>query len=37
MGYYQTNPNRGQCFECPAGSYCMNGTDKKCKAGFWCK
>lgn len=36
MGYYQPNQNRGSCFECPAGSYCMDGTSKECEKGYYC-
>lgn len=36
MGYYQTNAARGYCFECPAGSFCMNGVSKPCNEGYYC-
>ena len=36
MGYYQTNADRGECFECTAGSFCMNGVAEKCNQGFYC-
>jgi len=36
MGFYQRSASRGQCFECPPGSFCMSGVDEICLEGYYC-
>jgi len=35
-GYYQDVAAQGKCKECPAGSYCINGTPQNCLQGYYC-
>lgn len=36
MGFYQPNKNRGNCFECPQGGFCMDGLRVECNKGYYC-
>lgn len=35
-GFYQDVASQGKCKECPAGSYCINGSAQNCLAGYYC-
>lgn len=36
-GYYQDQADSGNCKECPAGSFCVNGSQEVCKKGYYCE
>lgn len=35
VGFYSLS-GKGYCLECPAGKYCMNGSQENCPAGYFC-
>ena len=35
-GFYQPDIAQAKCLECPSGSYCINGEQKSCRAGYYC-
>jgi len=35
-GFYNDENVKGNCKDCPKGSYCYAGTVRDCPAGFYC-